>query len=495
MVIGNPIQHSLSPKMHNTAFEALGIDNEFVFVASQVKSEDLSNFVKGVRTMGIRGVACTIPHKTEIIEYLDEVDEVAQIVGSVNTVVNNDGVLKGYNTDWLGVINPLEKITSLDNKTVALIGAGGVARAVAYAVTKRGAKLTIYNRSLEEAKKLAKEFGGKALSLHNLEKVKDADIIFNATPLGMYPNEDKTPIPNELIRKNQIVFDAVYTPFETKLLRDAKSIGAQIILGTEMFVEQGAAQFKLFTGKGAPKDDMRKVFLKHSQSFCLPIIKERKEEVLKTIEDNIQNFQYFEVWIDYVEDLDEDFIKSLTNKFKDKLIFLLRRRDLEKGKLSSDLKNKIIKLLEGSESILDLDIVDQKDELEFLKKNNSSIKRIVSYHNYKETPSLVGLQKMIKEMENFNPDIFKISTLCKNEEDSLKLLNLLLILKKQNEQALSNRNKKFIILGMGKAALITRIFGALWGNEFNFAPVDLKERSAEGQLTKGQLENILKEIN
>lgn len=263
MVIGDPIQHSLSPKMHNAAFEALGIDNEFVFVASQVKPEDLSDFVKGVRTMGIRGLACTIPHKTAIIKYLDYMDEVAQKIGSVNTVVNDGGILKGYNTDWLGVTGPLEKITSLDDKTVALIGAGGAARAVAYAVMKKGAKLTIYNRSLEKAERLAKEFGGKALSLHHLEKIKDADIIFNATPLGMYPNEDKTPIPNELMRKNQIVFDAVYTPFETKLLRDAKSKGAQIISGVEMFVKQGAAQFKLYTGFDAPVDAMKKVLVKN----------------------------------------------------------------------------------------------------------------------------------------------------------------------------------------------------------------------------------------
>ncbi len=258
MVIGNPIQHSLSPKMHNAAFEVLGIDKKFVFVASQVKSEDLSDFVKGVRAMGIRGVACTIPHKTEIIKYLDEVDEVAQKIGSVNTVVNNDGILRGYNTDWLGVVNPLEKITSLDNKVVALIGAGGIARAVAYAVTQSGAKLTIYNRLLDQAEGLAKRFGGQAFSFDNLEKVKDADIIFNATPIGMHPHEDETPIPIELIRKNQIVFDAVYTPPETKLLRNAKSIGAQIISGVEMFIIQGAAQFELFTNFKAPMEVMRK---------------------------------------------------------------------------------------------------------------------------------------------------------------------------------------------------------------------------------------------
>lgn len=229
--------------------------------------------------------------------------------------------------------------------------------------------------------------------------------------------------------------------------------------------------------------------------YCLPIIKSSKEEVLQTILHNLDGYDFFEVWLDYIEDLEEDFIKSLINKFKDKLILLLRRQNLEKGKLSNNLKNKIIELLEDSISILDLDIVDQKDELEFLRKNRSSIKKIVSYHNYGETPPLERLEKIIGEMRKFNPDILKISTFCKNEKDSLQLLNLLLMLKKQNEQVLSNRNKKFIILGMGKKGLITRIFGAVWGNEFNFAPVDSKERSAEGQLTKRQLENILKEIN
>lgn len=259
MVIGDPIQHSLSPKMHNAAFEVLGIDKDFVFIASQVKSKDLSDFVKGVRAMGIRGVACTIPHKTEIIKFLDKVDKVAQKIGAVNTVVNNDGILTGYNTDWLGAILPLEKITTLDDKIVALIGAGGVARAVAYAVTTSGAKLTIYNRSFKEAKKLAEEFDGEACSLNNLENIKDADIIFNTTPVGMYPHMNETPIQAELIRKNQIVVDAIYTPFETKLLSDAKKRGAQIILGVEMFVIQGAAQFELFTKFKAPVEVMRKV--------------------------------------------------------------------------------------------------------------------------------------------------------------------------------------------------------------------------------------------
>lgn len=221
--------------------------------------------------------------------------------------------------------------------------------------------------------------------------------------------------------------------------------------------------------------------------YCLPIIKSSKEEVLQEILQNIDNYDFFEVWLDYIEDLDKNFIEILLNKFNDKLILLFRRQNLERGKLSVDFRREIIKLLDSSDNLLDLDIFDQKEDLEFVNQNNLRIKKIVSYHNYEQTPALDELQKITEEMDKFNPDILKVSTFCQNKEDGLKLLSLILMLKKNN--------KKFIILGMGEDGLITRIFGALWGNELSFAPVDLKEKSAEGQLTKGQLENILKEIN
>lgn len=221
--------------------------------------------------------------------------------------------------------------------------------------------------------------------------------------------------------------------------------------------------------------------------YCLPIIKSSKEEVLQEILQNIDNYDFFEVWLEYIEGLDINFIEILLNKFNDKLILLFRRQNLERGKLSVDLRREIIKLLDSSDSLLDLDIFDQKEDLEFINQSNLRIKKIVSYHNYEQTPTLDELQKITEEMDKFNPTILKVSTFCQNKEDGLKLLSLILMLKKNN--------KKFIVLGMGAERLITRIFGALWGNEFNFAPIDLKEKSAEGQLTKRQLENILKEVN
>jgi len=258
LVIGDPIRHSLGPQMHNAAFKELDIDDEYVYIACNVSPDSLGDFIGGVRAMGIRGVSCTIPHKTAVMKYLDSVDPVAEAIGAVNTIVNDGGVLTGYNTDWLGVVIPLEQLGPLKDKKVALLGAGGAARAIAYGLTERGARLTIYNRTLEKARELAEEFKADASSLNALEAIKGMNIIVNASSVGLHPNSNATPIGRQLITNRQIVFDIVYAPYETRLLREAKQQGAQVIHGTEMLLQQGMAQFKLFTGHDAPEDTMRR---------------------------------------------------------------------------------------------------------------------------------------------------------------------------------------------------------------------------------------------
>jgi len=260
MVIGDPVEHSLSPQIHNAGYEALKIDDQFVYVACHVEIKNIENFIKGIRALNINGVSCTIPHKIAIMPFLDEIEEIAKILGAVNTIVNDNGKLIGHNTDWLGVLVPLEKLTTLQNKTVALIGAGGAARAAAFAVTKAGAKLSIYNRTVEKAKILAKDFTGVAYSLEKIENVKSADIIINTTPIGL-KEQIKTPVPKEFITNKQIIFDAVYGIEETQLIKDAKEQGAKTISGIEMLLHQGFAQFKLFTGYDAPVEAMIKTIL------------------------------------------------------------------------------------------------------------------------------------------------------------------------------------------------------------------------------------------
>ncbi len=259
IIIGDPVEHSLSPAMHNAAYEALYIDDQFVFTAAHVNVEDVKKVVEAVRVMGIRGLTCTMPHKLEVMKFLDEIDPVAKKIGAVNTVVNDNGVLTGYNTDWLGIVTPLNMIArSLKDKRAAIVGAGGAARAMIYGLTTNGAKVKIFNRTIEKAQQLAEEFGCDAGGLEELSEVKNYDIILNSTSIGM-EGDTNSPIPSEFINNKQIIFDAVYMPYETQLLKDAKKKGAQVIHGIDMLLYQGTPQFELYTDHKAPEDVMKKV--------------------------------------------------------------------------------------------------------------------------------------------------------------------------------------------------------------------------------------------
>lgn len=257
VIIGDPINHSLSPRMHNFGYVVLGIDKANLFIPVRVKNKNLKKFIKAVKTLGINGISVTSPHKETIINYLDNLDEDAKKIVAVNTVLNKAGKLTGYNTDWVGAITALEKRTDLKSKGVAIIGAGGVARAIIFGLIKKGAKVKIFNRSLEKAKILAKEFGVEWGE--DMEEIKGYDIIINATSVGM--NEDKSLISEDLLNKNQIVFDIIYSPKETKLIKEARGKGAQVIYGYEMLLYQGVEQFKLYTGLEAPVKEMEKTLV------------------------------------------------------------------------------------------------------------------------------------------------------------------------------------------------------------------------------------------
>lgn len=259
IIIGDPVEHSLSPAMHNAAYEAIGIDDQFVFTAARVDIKDIAKVVEAVRVMNIRGLTCTIPHKTAVMKYLDVIDDTAKKIGAVNTVVNDNGILKGYNTDWLGILTPLKRITNLANKRVAIIGAGGAARSMVYAMTTQGAQVKIFNRTLSKAQDISSEFQCEAASLENIDDIKSFDIIMNSTSVGMGDMENISPVPNQFISARHIVFDAVYVPYNTKLLQDAQDQGAKIIHGIDMLLYQGAAQFELYTEKQAPEETMKKV--------------------------------------------------------------------------------------------------------------------------------------------------------------------------------------------------------------------------------------------
>ena len=263
-VIADPIGHTVSPAMHNAAFEQAGID--YLYVPFQVKKEELGKAIAGMRALNIRGLNVTIPHKVAVIPFLDDLDDLAQRIGAVNTIVNDDGVLRGYNTDATGFLQSLlEREIEPRGKTVVILGAGGAARAISFILAERGAKLTILNRTWDKAKELAdrvsqlchSEAQGLKLDRDNLSTVLNkANILVNTTSIGMSPNIEETPVAADLL-KPVIVFDIVYNPIKTRLLREAEAAGAEIISGVEMLVWQGVLAFEKWTGLKAPVEIMR----------------------------------------------------------------------------------------------------------------------------------------------------------------------------------------------------------------------------------------------
>ena len=250
-VIGNPIGHSLSPLMHNAAFAQRRMNA--VFVPFLVR--DLADFMRSVKPLRISGISVTIPHKQQILKYLDECDPLAAEIGAVNTVVVRAGKLHGYNTDHLGVLQSLGRKIKLEGSRVLVYGAGGAGRTVAHAAARAGAHVFFCARRPESARSAARDFGAEALDRKDLREL-DFDAIVNATPIGMMPHEDESPLDAAELRCN-LVFDLIYRPMRTRLLRLAERRGIDTLSGVEMFVAQGVAQWELWTGEKAPVKAMR----------------------------------------------------------------------------------------------------------------------------------------------------------------------------------------------------------------------------------------------
>ena len=272
-VIGDPIEHTLSPTMQNAAFNALKLD--VAFLAFKVKPAELENAVNGMRALNVRGLNVTMPHKSTVMNFLDRIDLSAQIVNSVNTILNKESKLFGFNTDGVGALKALrENGVEPKGRKVLLLGAGGAARAIAYAMAKESDELAVLNRTVKPAQELVKllektankKIVAGALSPKEIEQnLQDSDILINATSIGMKPKADESLVSPKFLRPDLAVMDIVYNPIETKLAKDAKAAGAKVVSGVEMLIYQGAASFEIWTGKSAPVEVMRQAALNHLQ--------------------------------------------------------------------------------------------------------------------------------------------------------------------------------------------------------------------------------------
>lgn len=271
-LLGNPVDHSLSPAIHNAAFQALGLD--FVYLAFKV--EDLEGAVRGIRALGnLRGFSVTIPHKVAVLPLLDEVEPTAKHIGSVNTIVVERGRLTGYNTDASGALRALRHAgVDLKGRQVLILGTGGAARAIAFGLAaereiggllllgideKERFKLV---EDLRDRTKVGVEYG--PLDERTLRQaLKGIEIVIHCTPVGMHPKVEESCLPADLLTSRLTIMDIVYNPRETRLLRDARAAGCRTIPGLEMFLHQAVAQFELWTGQPAPVDRMRAILSAH----------------------------------------------------------------------------------------------------------------------------------------------------------------------------------------------------------------------------------------
>ena len=264
-VIGEFAENSMSKYMHNANFKEKKLN--FVYMPFKARKEEVKEFIINFRKFSFAGASVTIPHKVEVMKYVDEIDETAKQIGAVNTVINDNGKLVGYNTDYYGAVEALKEKTKLKNKKVLVVGAGGGARAVVYGIKKENASITIINRTTEKAKVLAKEFNVEYGDIKNIKNlIKDNEIIINTTSVGMAPNTNESIIKGEDLIKGKIVMDIIYKPSETKLIKLAKKAGCSVITGDRMLIYQAIGQFKLWTGQNPDFKLMENALLKWTHS-------------------------------------------------------------------------------------------------------------------------------------------------------------------------------------------------------------------------------------
>ena len=268
-ILGHPVGHSLSPAIHNAAFDALGL--QFVYVAHDVPPDSLAAAIAGARAMGYRGLSVTIPHKVAALACVDEVDDTARAIGCINTVVNDDGHLTGHNSDGLGALAALRRAgADPTDRNVVILGSGGAARALSVTLAASAAprRMVLLGVVLDELERLTRdvaglgrcdtvgrELGEAALA----EELDQADLLLQCTPVGMHPDVQRSLVPPGLLRPDLCVFDAVYNPRRTALLEAAAAAGCRVVEGLEMFIGQAVVQFERWTGQPAPIDVMRRI--------------------------------------------------------------------------------------------------------------------------------------------------------------------------------------------------------------------------------------------
>ena len=494
-VIGNPVWHSLSPKIHNTIYGNFGLKN-FVYTKIEIKEKRFSQIKQIMSLLAIKGASITSPFKQEIMKIVDEIDEKSKKIGAINTIfISDNGKIYGYNTDWLGALNALEKNTHLIDKKIAIFGSGGGAKSAAIACLERTKNVVLFNRTKEKNDDFATKNGIKSCSLSEF-KPDDFDVIINATTVGL--GDKKSILKRNQILKNHVVFDMVYNPLKTTLLRYAISKNAKVIYGTEMLIQQAVKQIEIFTGK-VPDDKIvsqieREITtysntINRNISKCCVVVGNSINAFLKNLAAAQSRCYFCELRVDYIKKMSKNTINRIAENISTNSIFTCRNV-ANGGNFSGTIQEqkKLIKyaMLLEKFAYFDIDFSQIDDWKNELNDGNKTYKIILSHHDFSRCLPYQKCIKMIDKMFESGADVAKIA--CKiNSANSI--FTMLKVLKKYKNE---NKNVIFAPITDDK---IVRVLASKYGSWTNFVCLNDKKNTACGQICVDNYDKIIGLLN
>lgn len=490
-VIGNPVWHSLSPKIHNTIYGNFGLKN-FVYTKIEIKEKRFSQVKQIMSLLAIKGASITSPFKQEIMKITDAIDEKSKKNGAVNTIFFGDnGKIYGYNTDWIGVLKALEKHVDLVNKKVAIFGSGGGAKSAAIACLERTKNVILFNRTKEKNDDFATKNGIKSCALREF-KPADFDVIINATIVGL--GSKKSILKRNQILKNHVVFDMVYNPLKTTLLKYAISKNAKMIYGTEMLIQQAVKQVEIFTGKVPDNKIVSQIeqeittysnTTNRNISPCCVIVGGNINTVLRNFALAQSKCDFCELRVDYIKNLSKITINKIAENVFTNSIFTCRNV-ANGGNFSGTIQEqkKLIKHAMSLEKFayFDIDFLQIDEWKNELNDKTKPYKIILSHHDFSRCLPYQKCVKMIDKMFESGADVAKIA--CKiNSANSI--FTMLKVLKKYK-----NENKNVIFAPMTNDKIV-RVLAGKYGSWTNFVCLNDKKNTARGQIKIDDYNKIL----
>ena len=484
-VVGYPVWHSLSPEIHNFLYKIQNLNN-FVYTKCEIKPEKIEKLKEIIKFFNFRGLSITSPYKQQVMKIVDVLDKKAKQIDTVNTIfVDNNDKIYGYNTDYIGVLNALEENTDLTNKKVAIFGSGGGAKSAVIACLEKTKNITLFNRTKEKNDYFAKQNNIKSCSLAKFQP-KDFDIIINATIVGLGTKES-------ILKRNQIlekhiVFDMVYNPLKTTLLKNAISKGAKVIYGTNMLIHQAIEQHEIYTQQITSQEQVLQVKnenFKTNHNICLVVIAKTLKEMLKKLKIAQQKSNFIELRCDYLNTINKTIIEKIAEKVCVDTIFTCRSiKDGGNFKGTQKQQQEIIKyaISLNKFTYFDIDFSQIENWKNELQNQEKQYKIILSHHDFKKCLSYQNCVKIIDKMFENGADIAKIACKIDKKDDIFVMLKILEQYKKADKQ---------IIFAPMCENKIVRILAIKYGSWTNFVCLNEKESTAKGQICIDNYDKII----